>query len=137
MRLIKNKNIIIIANCLLGIYVTIISIVSYFFKWSATILGEQSNVFTLMLVMFLFELASTTTFQLRIWLTSKQKIKLAALIGGCSWLIAGTQGLLLINGSIDPLIEWQSFLVKIPPVFVATLSGILINDYFIKRKKPS
>lgn len=84
------------------------------------------------MIMFIFEIMSTITFQLRIWLTQKNKISLAALIGASSWLIAGFQGIMLINGSIDGISDIFTFLLKIPPVFIATFNGILFNTYFKK-----
>lgn len=120
-------------NILLLIYLIVIGIISYHSGWKAYILSYKVDLVWLLLIMFIFELLSTITFQFRIWLTSRDKITLAAFIGGLSWLIAGIQGLLLINGTIEPFNnDLISFVFKIPSVFVATVSGILINT-IIKR----
>lgn len=126
---------IAIANILLLLYCITIGIYAHDAGWTAYLLGFKTEVITILITMFCFELTSTITFQLRIWLTSKNKITPAALLGASSWLIAGIQGLLLINGTIDPLNEISTFFIKMPPVFVATFSGILINNIFLRRVK--
>ncbi len=122
---------IIIANILLAIYIAIIGIIGYYRHWTSNIWSAKAEVVWILIVMFIFELLSTITFQVRIWLTSKDKITLAAIVGSISWCIAGLQGLLLINGDISGLNEIQTFFVKMPSVLIATFVGILAN-YTIK-----
>lgn len=126
----KNKHILWITHLILITYLVITMIflrnnTGYLMDWKV----HPTIIF---MIMFIFEIMSTITFQLRIWLTQKNKIRLAALIGASSWLIAGFQGILLINGSIEGINELFTFLLKIPPVFIATFNGILINSYFKK-----
>lgn len=79
-------------------------------------------------IMFLLELLSTITFQLRMWLTGKDKITTAAMIGSISWLIAGTQAMLLVGGGNSPF----QFLIKMLPIGVATYIGIYMNYLIYK-----
>lgn len=130
----KTKIIISIVNLLLVIYLITIAVIAEHNGWYCYILGFKNKLITLLIVMFIFELLSTITFQTRIWLTSKDMITAAAIVGSLSWVIAGIQGLLLINGEIYPLNDIATFFVKMPPVFVATFSGIILN-YEIKRIK--
>lgn len=87
-----------------------------------------------LLLMFIFELLSTFTFQTRIWFTSKGKIILASFIGGLSWIIAGTQGMLLITESFG-FEKWVDFAIKLPIVFNATVVGILLTHLNIRKNK--
>ena len=129
----KNKHILIITHLILIIYL----IITIFALWNheGFLMDWKVHPVIIFLVMFFFEIISTITFQLRIWLTQNNKIKLAALVGASSWLIAGFQGILLVNGSITGINEICTFLLKIPPVFIATFNGILINSYFRKGDK--
>lgn len=134
----KNKKtylLILILNLLLLIYISIIGTISVNNDWYGYIVGFKVDLWVLLITMFGFELLSTLSFQTRIWLTSKDRIIIAAFVGGFSWLIAGFQGLLLINGSINGLNDLLTFLVKMPPVFVATVSGILINNLYKREVK--
>lgn len=126
----KNKHILILTNIVLLIYLIITTI----FLWNhdAYLMDWKVHPTIVFLIMFLFEIISTITFQLRIFFTQRNKIKIAALLGASSWLIAGFQGILLVNGSITGISEMGTFLLKIPPVFIATFNGILINSYFRK-----
>lgn len=126
----KNKHILILTNIVLFIYLLITMFLlrdhdAYLMDWKV----HPTIIF---LIMFCFEIISTITFQLRIFFTQRNKIKIAALLGASSWLIAGFQGILLVNGSITGISEMGTFLLKIPPVFIATFNGILINSYFRK-----
>lgn len=126
----KNKHILILTNIILLIYLIITMFLlrnhdAYLMDWKV----HPTIIF---LIMFCFEIISTITFQLRIFFTQRNKIKIAALLGASSWLIAGFQGILLVNGSITGISEMGTFLLKIPPVFIATFNGILINSYFRK-----
>lgn len=129
----KNKNILILTNIILLIYLIITMILLWNHK--GFLMDWEVHPTIIFIVMFIFEILSTITFQLRIWLTQNNKIKLAALVGASSWLIAGFQGILLVNGSISGISEICTFLLKIPPVFIATFNGILINSYFRKGDK--
>lgn len=126
----KNKHILILTNIILFIYLLITMFLlrdhdAYLMDWKV----HPTIIF---LIMFCFEIISTITFQARIFFTQRNKIKIAALLGASSWLIAGFQGILLVNGSITGISEMGTFLLKIPPVFIATFNGILINSYFRK-----
>lgn len=126
----KNKYILLLTNIILFIYLLITMFLlrhntAYLMDWKV----HPTIIF---LIMFLFEIISTITFQARIFFTQRNKIKIAALLGASSWLIAGFQGILLVNGSISGISEMVTFLLKIPPVFIATFNGILINSYFRK-----
>ena len=126
----KNKHILILTNIILFIYLLITIFLlrdhdAYLMDWKV----HPTIIF---LIMFCFEIISTITFQARIFFTQRNKIKIAALLGASSWLIAGFQGILLVNGSISGISEMGTFLLKIPPVFIATFNGILINSYFRK-----
>ena len=126
----KNKHILILTNILLFIYLLITMFLlrhhdAYLMDWKV----HPTIIF---LIMFCFEIISTITFQARIFFTQRNKIKIATLLGASSWLIAGFQGILLVNGSITGISEMGTFLLKIPPVFIATFNGILINSYFRK-----
>ena len=129
----KNKNILILTNIILLIYLIITMIMLWNHK--GFLMDWEVHPTIIFIVMFIFEILSTISFQLRIWLTQNNKIKLAALVGASSWLIAGFQGILLVNGSISEISEICTFLLKIPPVFIATFNGILINSYFYKGVK--
>ena len=126
----KNKYILILTNIILFIYLLITMFLlrnhdAYLMDWKV----HPTIIF---LIMFCFEIISTITFQARIFFTQRNKIKIAAMLGASSWLIAGFQGILLVNGSISGISEMGTFLLKIPPVFIATFNGILINSYFRK-----
>ena len=126
----KNKHILILSNIILFIYLLITMFLlrhqdAYLMDWKV----HPTIIF---LIMFCFEIISTITFQARIFFTQRNKIKIAAMLGASSWLIAGFQGILLVNGSISGISEMGTFLLKIPPVFIATFNGILINSYFRK-----
>ena len=126
----KNKHILILTNITLLIYLLITMFLlrhhdAYLMDWKV-------HTTIIFLIMFFFEIISTITFQARIFFTQRNKIKIAALLGASSWLIAGFQGILLVNGSITGISEMGTFLLKIPPVFIATFNGILINSYFRK-----
>ena len=126
----KNKHILILTNIILFIYLLITMFLlrdhdAYLMDWKV----HPTIIF---LIMFCFEIISTITFQARIFFTQRNKIKIAALLGASSWLIAGFQGILLVNGSITGISEMGTFMLKIPPVFIATFNGILINSYFRK-----
>lgn len=126
----KNKYILLITNLILFIYLIITMILLR--DHSAYLMDWKVHPTIIFLIMFLFEIISTITFQARIFFTQRNKIKIAALLGASSWLIAGFQGILLVNGSISGISEMGTFLLKIPPVFIATFNGILINSYFRK-----
>lgn len=130
-----NNLLIVISNLILLIYIVIIGAFGYINNWNANLLGNNTHLFVLLIIMFVFELLSTITFQIRIWLTSKDRIIWAAIIGSISWMIAGFQGLLLINGSINGLNDAATFFIKMPPVLIATFIGILTNYYISKRKE--
>lgn len=125
---IKDKWLILVVNIVLLIYIVVIGSVGFVYNWKCQILGGKVDLIVLLILMFIFELISTITFQLRIWLTSKSKIRYAATIGAFSWLIAGLQGLFLINGSIEHVNEAATFFIKMPPVFIATFTGIITNN---------
>lgn len=126
----KNKHILILTNIILFIYLLI---TMFLLRYNTAYLMDwEVHPTIIFLIMFLFEIISTITFQLRIFFTQRNKIKIAALLGASSWLIAGFQGILLVNGSISGISEMGTFLLKIPPVFIATFNGILINSYFRK-----
>lgn len=130
----KNKatTLIIVSQIVLLIYIIAIGVYGTTNNIKAHLLSYKVDLWVMLLTMFILELGSTLSFQTRIWLTSKERIILAAFIGGLSWLIAGGQGLILINGSIGNFNELITFLIKIPPVFIATFSGILINNFYRK-----
>lgn len=131
----KSKWLILIANILLLIYTIIIGVIGIKNGWKADLVGNKVEMIVILIVMFIFELLSTLTFQTRIWLTSKEKITIAAFVGAFSWMIAGFQGLLLINGTITGLSDIATFFVKMPSVFTATFVGILTNDIISKKAK--
>ena len=126
----KNRNILILTNIILLIYLIITMILLWNHK--GFLMDWEVHPTIIFLIMFCFEIISTITFQARIFFTQRNKIKIAALLGASSWLIAGFQGILLVNGSITGISEMGTFLLKIPPVFIATFNGILINSYFRK-----
>ena len=126
----KNKHILILTNILLFIYLLITMFLLR--RHDAYLMDWKVHPTIIFLIMFCFEIISTITFQARIFFTQRNKIKIAALLGASSWLIAGFQGILLVNGSISGISEMGTFLLKIPPVFIATFNGILINSYFRK-----
>lgn len=132
---VKTKWLILIANILLVIYIIVIGSIGIINNWKANLVGNQVEMIVILIVMFIFELLSTLTFQTRIWLTSKEKITFAAFVGAISWMIAGFQGLLLINGSINGLSDVATFFVKMPSVLTATFVGILTNDIISKKTK--
>lgn len=133
---IKDRQLIIFVNILLLIYIITIGTIAVFNNWYMEILGFK-NVWLIwvLLIMFIFELLSTITFQLRIYLTGKNKIRTAAILGAFSWLIAGLQGMILINGSINGIHDALTFIIKAPPISVATFSGILINNIYKQKGK--
>ena len=126
----KNKHILILTNIILFIYLLITMFLLRYHD--AYLMDWKVHPTIIFLIMFCFEIISTITFQARIFFTQRNKIKIAALLGASSWLIAGFQGILLVNGSITGISEMGTFLLKIPPVFIATFNGILINSYFRK-----
>ena len=126
----KNKHILILTNIILLIYLLITMFLLR--HYDAYLMDWKVHPTIIFLIMFCFEIISTITFQARIFFTQRNKIKIAALLGASSWLIAGFQGILLVNGSITGISEMGTFLLKIPPVFIATFNGILINSYFRK-----
>ena len=80
--------------------------------------------------MFIFELISTLTFQLRIKLTSifektkEPKLQfIIPIVAVFSWLVAGFQGVLFINNNENI----YTFLLKIPPISFATFLGVFLN----------
>lgn len=135
----KKKDILwlwlVIPNILLLIYVIIMGCLGDKYDWNLNLAGTNVSLGVVLLIMFILELLSTITFQTRIWLTSKDKIKLAAFIGALSWMIAGFQGLLVISENITHLDNVASFFIKMPPVLVATFVGILSTSYVNKIMK--
>lgn len=103
---------------------------NYFGYWNFFNDKDKIMVPAFLTIMFGLELLSTITFQLRLWLTSKDKISAAASIGATSWMIAGLQGILLIGGSNDSI----QFLIKMLPVGIATYIGIYTNNIIYKTK---
>lgn len=120
----KNKHLLIITNLILLIY--ILTSIFWLDNYKATLIDVKTHPVFILTIMFIFELISTFTFQARIKLTQKSKYKLAALIGAISWMVAGLQGLVLINGDIDGMNNITTFFIKMPPVMIATFNGILI-----------
>ena len=129
----KSFWLIIGSQIALIIYIIIIGIIGIHKGWKANLVGNEVELIWMLIVMFIFELLSTVTFQTRIWLTSKGKIIWAAFDGSISWMIAGFQGLLLINGDITGLSDIATFFCKMPSVLIATFIGILSNDIVDKK----
>lgn len=103
---------------------------NYFGYWNFFNDKDKIPIPAFLAIMFFLELLSTTTFQLRLWLTGKDKISAAASVGATSWMIAGLQGILLIGGSNDSI----QFLIKMLPVAIATYIGIYTNNIIYKTK---
>lgn len=103
---------------------------NYFGYWNFFNDKDKIAIPAFLVMMLVLELLSTTTFQLRLWLTSKDKISQAAGVGATSWMIAGLQGILLIGGSNDSI----QFLIKMLPVGIATYTGIYMNNLIYKTR---
>lgn len=130
----NNNKLLLIMNALMILYTSVVWMAGdcgWFF-------GKQVNIAFVLLIMFILELGSTLTFQLRLKLTAKfedDPVKnriyhiWVPIIAGLSWLIAGIQGVLLIGGT-ETFID---FLLKMPPVFIATFNGVYLN--MLTKKK--
>lgn len=122
-----NTTIIFISTILLTIYLLLVGL---FYPYKTTLINIQVDLWIVLLIMVIFELLSTITFQLRIIYTQKyiESKKehyrfLASGIAAISWIIAGCLGILLINGN-DSL---TSALLKFVPVAIATFNGVFIT----------
>lgn len=134
----KDLIVMLTLNIILALYIIIIGVVMGTNTIDGTthdmfIFGWKTPTGLVLLIMFLLEIISTITFQLRIYLTSINRIQTAATIGAMSWLIAGVQGMILINGTLIGMNDLVAFSIKLLPVGIATYLGIYFNYIFSKR----
>lgn len=130
----NNKNLIII--------LIICNLIS--FIW-CTIWTSLNKEMYLLFVVYLSELFSTITFQLRIYWTAKNKFYYAATIGAISWIsglsgimISFVSGLLLKpNAQPEDLVIAQLiwFALTMIPIGMATFQGIAILNWNKKQNK--
>lgn len=131
----KNKNVLFLlsTNIVLFIYVGIFFIVGELNPspvFTGVLFNKTINLGWVLLIMCILELMSTLTFQIRINLTARyeitqnQKLKMVVpFFAGFSWIIAGLQAIVLIGDSSDLI----KTVIKLLPVFIATVNGVYIS----------
>lgn len=143
----RNRKIIkrlLITHIMLILYITMMGVLSIYKIMNVEMFGWEVPLWSILIIMYILELMSTFTFQLRIKLTSdyeikgnKKLIEYIPLIAGASWMIAGFQGIIFLTVGLtvnSQISEIELAIIKLVPVFLATYNGVY-TTLITKKKK--
>lgn len=140
---------LVITHSILLLYIMIIFyITTQNISMDIDMFGKPVSLWVVLLIMYLLELLSTFTFQLRMKLTAdyeltknKKLIEGIPLIAGVSWMIAGFQGIIFLTGGLyttelisQDIDNLTLAFLKLVPVFIATYNGVY-TTLIIKTKE--
>ena len=128
---------LMITHFILLLYILATAITSYQgYVMKIDMFGTPIDLWIVLMIMYVLELLSTFTFQLRIKLTSDYEIskdnkliEIVPIIAGVSWMVSGFQGIifltaLLDEGSANDINDLGLAFLKLVPVFIATYNGV-------------